>query len=169
MGVLLEFHEVVDVDAFGLEVFHHALQLFVLLLQLPDEFVTFALVDDGVALDLLGLVCVAEGGESLFVVVVGRRDGADHEGLAVAAQGVLQDAGEHTVSVGSHVLQAFPRGLQGQVTDHAAQHVQGLVDRTAFFHAVSRGSCFVELFAAGQVDQVDHRDLLGHFLVLHLF
>ena len=47
----------------------------------------------------LGPVCVAQGGDSLVVVVGGGPDVSDHDGFAVAAQRVLQDARQLRVSV----------------------------------------------------------------------
>ena len=58
--------------------------------QLPDDPGVGILVDDGVVLDALGPVGVAQGGQGLLVVVGGRGHRGDHHSLAVASKIVLK-------------------------------------------------------------------------------
>lgn len=79
-------------------------QSLVLLSQLADQLVERVLVDDCLVLDLLGAVGVAQRGEGLVVVDVGRRESGDHDRLRVAAQRVHKELGEDRVAVGHHHL-----------------------------------------------------------------
>ena len=82
---------IIDVDSHLTEHLHKLLQLLVLFSQLTDKLVGFALVDDGLILNLFGLIGVTKSGESLLVVIGGWRDGADHKGFRVTTQCVLED------------------------------------------------------------------------------
>lgn len=53
---ILRVHFAVSSSRFS----EHLLQLFVLRLQLSDEFILRTLIDDGLVLDLLGTVCVTQ-------------------------------------------------------------------------------------------------------------
>ena len=66
--------------------------------KLADKFHIGILIDGGRVDDVLGPVGVAEGGEGLAVVDLGRGDGGDHDRLGVAAQAVLQQPRQHRVS-----------------------------------------------------------------------
>ncbi len=70
-----------------------------LLLVLPQKRVLWVFIDDGLVFDVLGPVCISERGKRLVVVVVGRAHGRHHYRLGVAAQGVLQEAGQLRVTV----------------------------------------------------------------------
>ncbi len=61
---------------------------------LPQKSIFGIFVDNGLVLDKFGPAGVPQCTESLFVVVVGRRYGGDHDSLGVAAQRVIQDSGQ---------------------------------------------------------------------------
>lgn len=45
------------------------------------------------ALDFFGSIGIPQSGQGFFVVIVARGYRADHQGLGVTAEGVLQDSG----------------------------------------------------------------------------
>ena len=61
-----------------------------LFLELAHELRVGILVDDGLVLDLLGLVRITKRRQRLFVLHVSRRDGGNHGGLGVSSQTVFE-------------------------------------------------------------------------------
>ena len=47
---------------------------------------------------------IVEGGESLSIIDVGRRDGCNHNRLTITTQALLQEKGQHRVAIGHMLL-----------------------------------------------------------------
>lgn len=62
-------------------------------MALSDFGVFLVLVDFWLVLDVLGLVCVTEGGHGLVKVEIGGADVGYHYGFGVASQRVLEKTG----------------------------------------------------------------------------
>mmetsp|Transcript_88560 Transcript_88560/g.235681 ORF Transcript_88560/g.235681 Transcript_88560/m.235681 type:complete len:360 (-) Transcript_88560:382-1461(-) len=132
---------------------------FVFGLQLLDECLRGIHVDFGLVFDLLCTVGVAKGAQRLVIVDISGREGADHDGLGIASQGVLQDGGELRLAVRhEHVLLGVVR-LLSQRGDNVAKHSEGKVDGRAFLEAVARGARRLGALGPGKVHEV-HLGLL---------
>ena len=90
------------------------------------------------ARDLLCAVGVAEGAEGLLEVDVSGREGADHDGLCVAAQRILEDARQLRLAVrNQHVLLRVVALLR-QCRDDVAEHRERQVDGGALLESIAR-------------------------------
>ena len=104
-------------------------------------------VDHGLVLDALGTLSPAEGGDGLTGGGLEVVDTGDHSGLTVAAQTVLEEAGELGVAVGGD------RALS-QTEDAVGETGEGQVDGQRLPTLLVLGRRGQPL-TAGQVDQVD--------------
>ena len=100
------------------ELFSEALVLF---LKLTDELSLRVLVDSGLVLDLLCLVSVTEGGESLLIVEMTRSDSAHHNGGRVTTKGVLEHKRELRVSVRDHSFEVLACAVIGKSSDNITE------------------------------------------------
>lgn len=119
------------------------LELLYLLPELPDELDVGVLVDGRLVDDVLGAIGVAQGGQGLAVIAVGRADGRDHDGTRVAAQRVLEQPGQHAVAVGyvgaaTRAIRVRGRAELREGGDDRAQGHQGLVYVGTFFETLAR-------------------------------
>ena len=73
-------------------------------LQLSDHLLVRVLVAADRVLDALGSVGVLERGHGLLDVVVGGRDGGEHERGGVTSERLLQQSGEFGISIGNDLL-----------------------------------------------------------------
>mmetsp|Transcript_92454 Transcript_92454/g.297228 ORF Transcript_92454/g.297228 Transcript_92454/m.297228 type:complete len:382 (+) Transcript_92454:2052-3197(+) len=106
-------------------------------------------------LDVLSSVRILQGVEGLREVHVGGRDASDHEGAAVAAEGVLQHARQLRISVG-HV-----RAVQLRIPerrDHVAQGKEALVDAHALAEALADGAGLLRALGAREVCEANLRN-----------
>ena len=69
-------------------------------------------VDDGGVFDVHGFTGVLEGVEAFLVVRLGGADAGDHVSVGVAAEAVLQDAGQLAVPEGNELLLVLVDGGQ---------------------------------------------------------
>lgn len=141
------------------------------LLELPDELLVGVFVHHRLVLDLLGAVGVAQRGHRLVVVHAGRGHSSNHDGLGVATQRVLQQHGEHGITVrDTGLLLGAGVGVLGQGGNAVTQGGQRQVDGSSLLEAVAAGACGLLALRAGEVDQVDEGGLVGclHALSVHL-
>lgn len=75
-------------------------QLLDFLLVFPQQSILGILIDAGFVPYVLGSVGIAQGAESLVVIVVRRRQAGYHERLGIASKRVLQHPSQLGVSVG---------------------------------------------------------------------
>lgn len=137
------------------------LQLFILLLEFPNEFVLCTLVNHSLVLDLLRSVRVSERRQGLLEVHVRGRNGADHDGLGVATEGVLQNTGQTGVSVRHNLLLGLAHCLVGEYTDASTKRRQALVDSATFLQSLTRCSSLAGLLGTSQVNEIDDGELFS--------
>lgn len=176
LGVIHGFYDIVgaaeaqllDVDlasSFG-GLHEQLLQLLVLRFELPDQLVGGRLVDDGLVLDLLGSVRVSEGSQRFFKVHVGGRNGANHDGLGITTQGILQNSRQVGVTIGNDGFLLFAHGLVGEDTDASSQDRQTLVNSAPLLESLSFGTRLSSFFRTGEIDQIDDTELLNFAALL---
>ena len=88
---------------------HHCSHPVYLLAKLPDQLDVRVLIHSWLVDDIFGSVGVAKSGKGLVVVDIGRGDGGNHDGLRVASKAVLQQPGQHRVSVWDECLATWFR------------------------------------------------------------
>ncbi len=91
------------------------------LLELAHELRVGVLIDDGLVLDLLGLVGVTQRTECLLVLDVGGRYSSNHRSLGVSSQTVLQqprqdlDKGPVRLSLQVRVNQTYGISVRNEI------------------------------------------------------
>mmetsp|Transcript_70220 Transcript_70220/g.184059 ORF Transcript_70220/g.184059 Transcript_70220/m.184059 type:complete len:514 (+) Transcript_70220:2357-3898(+) len=118
------------------------------------------LVLRGVDLDRLRALGVVQRGEGLVAVGPRGRAGRHHGGQGVAAQGLLEHAGELGVSVRDEDLLAAPRRHLAEGVDHVPQGRQALVDVRALLEGVALCAGLRRALGARQVHEVDFGEVV---------
>lgn len=75
------------------------LQLFYLRSELSDEFDVRVFVDSRLVDNVFRAIGVSESAESVVVIAFRRADSRYHDGLGVAAQGILQQPRKHAIAI----------------------------------------------------------------------
>lgn len=162
--------------AYGLLSVHLAAQSVDLLAQIFDDGLLLAHVHGdqpfvlvGLDLDLLCPICILKGVEGLLELAAGGGGCANHDGLALATQGVLQQAREFAVSLGDE--HALLVGVPKRV-DAVRQREQRAVDLGAFLQPHASVFCDRAPLGTGQVDErefgLEQTELGALLLVLDL-
>lgn len=85
--------------------------------------------------NLRGLACVVQRAEVLFKVLIRRGEASDHEGVRVATETLLEQAGQFRLTIRHDVSSTLlaTRLTFSQRRDDLAQHVKTLVNINALF------------------------------------
>lgn len=131
-------------------------------LVLPIPRTGILLVDPRLTLDHLGPLCELEGRPSLLHGVHMRINIADHHGLGVASQGILQQVCQLGLPVtdvlsllrGRRVVQLGGRVVT-QVVDDLAEDSQTFVDHTSLLDSHALSSSVLDALTASQIYNVE--------------
>ena len=138
--------------SFALE---HHLELFDLVHVLPEQGVLGVLIDFGFILYELGPAGVSQGAQRLIVVVVGWRNGRNHDSFGIASQRILEQPGQLGIPVGDVMGLAID-----QSRDHVAQSTQRQVYFGGLLHALACSARFACPLRPRQIHQIQLRGLV---------
>eukprot|EP01137_Pigoraptor_chileana_P032729 Opistho-2@22589 len=145
----------------------HCKQPRVLFFQLANKFFCRVFVDDGLSLNAFGAIGESQCRQRFVKVNIRGTQCRNHDGLAVASEGVLQELCQHRVAVwNKHIL--LPARLVSKCCNDVAQCGQRLIDRGAFLESIACGAGRVGALGSGEVNEVDVAHLL-HLLSLVVF
>ena len=103
-------------------------------------------------LDLLRSIRISQRGQRLVVVIRRGRHGAQHDGLGVSSERVLEQSRQLAVAVGDVHLALALAGGDNQRADHVTKRGERQVDLLRFLQTIACRLCLALTLRSGQID-----------------